>query len=69
MAIRERYYDGKHCPNCGSEDIEGAFIEIVEGAPGVQQAEQHVECLECDATWYDYYLLAGYDQLEVQEEG
>ena len=47
--------DGRCCPFCGSESIEGGSVEITDSG-----AEQDVTCLECDREWQDYYKLEGY---------
>lgn len=46
---------GSRCPFCGSEDIEGAHMEVEEGG-----ATQEVSCLKCHMAWLDCYALTGY---------
>ena len=43
---------GVCCPACGSDEIEGGFVEIDSG-----HAWQPVGCNECDAEWNDIYNL------------
>lgn len=47
------------CPVCGSTNIEGDGAEFYSG--GIQQ---RVACLECGASWYDDYVLKGYDNIK-----
>lgn len=50
---------GLYCPVCRSDQIEGSDISFDGG-----YMDQFMCCLACDATWYDYYKLAGYTALE-----
>lgn len=50
---------GGVCPACGSNQIEGDSTEI-DGA----SATQEVSCLDCSASWKDFYKLAGYLDLD-----
>ncbi len=49
---------GCRCPFCGSEDIVGEGVEI--DAAG---ATQEVSCSDCDKTWYDNYVLTGFQEI------
>lgn len=40
------------CPYCGSEDIEGAYVNINSG-----HAHQEVTCNSCNASWEDIYKM------------
>ena len=48
-----------HCPNCGSEQIEGGSIDV-EG----ENAYQQVSCNDCDQQWNDIYQLVGVEGVE-----
>jgi len=56
-------YDGAHCPNCNSEDIESDGV-FSEGDLAICFA--NVECHSCGATWRELFALDGFDGLEVQ---
>jgi len=43
---------GVICPYCGSEDIEGGFINI-----NIGEAFQEITCHSCDKRWTDIYKL------------
>ena len=47
------------CPHCGSDQIEGASINI-EG----NKAYQDISCLDCEKEWTDVYTLTGYGPRE-----
>ena len=47
------------CPNCGSHNIEGQSVEIIDDT-----AIQEVVCLDCEAVWEDIYKLTGYELTE-----
>jgi transposase-like protein len=49
---------GANCPVCGSNYIEGNFVETGGGV-----ARQGMICLDCGATWVDQYALTGYTGL------
>ncbi len=42
------------CPQCGSEDISGGSIEVIDG-----HAYQDIGCFKCHASWTDEYTLHG----------
>jgi len=44
-----------HCPYCGSDEIEGRFVEV-DGA----SARQEVGCGMCERKYVDVYRLVGY---------
>jgi transposase-like protein len=46
---------GVSCPFCGSHDIEGGFVEIVDGG-----AYQELSCHACGKGWNDEYELVGF---------
>lgn len=49
------YLKASHkCPYCGSEDLEGGFVEI-----DFVGANQVMRCHSCQAKWYDVYTLTG----------
>ena len=53
--------DGKLCPNCGSEFIEGdGPMEMTTG-----RVYQKIRCNDCRATWDADYVLRGCSNLEV----
>jgi formate dehydrogenase maturation protein FdhE len=54
---------GGHCPNCGSEWIEGKEINIEAGT-----ATQKVHCSACGEEWYDVYNLVGIQQIEKGDD-
>lgn len=43
---------GARCPFCGSEDVEGGFVEI-----DCRRAYQKVRCNACNQAWHDGYTL------------
>ena len=43
---------GMQCPVCGSDQIEGGFVETGEG-----RASQEIRCLACHECWTDIYRL------------
>jgi ribosomal protein S27E len=49
---------GVKCPYCGTDDIQGGFIETI-----WESAHQEVKCLACDKQWMDVYTLS-----EINEE-
>lgn len=51
---------GGQCPNCHGDEITGHSI-VIEGG----SASQEVTCDVCGAGWDDIYVLAGYDNLEL----
>lgn len=55
---------GSHCPNCGSENIEGGSNSDTDG----DWCSKDVRCLDCKATWDDIFTLSGYDNLQVPKE-
>lgn len=60
-----KYLKASHaCPNCGSENIEGGFVEISEGG-----ATQDVHCNDCNKRWFDIYQLVDVDQYPDESEG
>lgn len=58
---KERYiqHGGVSCPFCGSEDIEGGFVETSEG-----YAFQPITCKEegCGKKWKDIYILSDLEE-------
>lgn len=51
---------GVRCPNCGSSDIEGSNVDIIEGG-----AFQSISCTVCYARWTDCYTLTSFSEMEV----
>jgi len=49
---------GLHCPQCGSEQIEGGSFES-SGGSGTQE----IGCLKCGAEWYDIFELVNITQI------
>uniref|UniRef100_A0A6M3M5T5 Uncharacterized protein n=1 Tax=viral metagenome TaxID=1070528 RepID=A0A6M3M5T5_9ZZZZ len=49
---------GTSCPYCGSQEIQGGFIEVDAGS-----AWQSIDCLECGKGWKDIYRL-----VDIEEE-
>lgn len=45
-----------HCPYCNSTQIEAGDLEVNEKNP--REVFQHVECLKCNETWKDVFVLA-----------
>jgi Zn ribbon nucleic-acid-binding protein len=62
-AARKVYYDGAHCPNCGSGDI--SAINRPDPCDTVDAMFQHIQCLDCGANWTDEFRLVGFDDLIV----
>jgi formate dehydrogenase maturation protein FdhE len=54
MIDKESYIESKGlaCPFCGSESIQGGFIEIQ-----AAEAYQEMGCRECERNWHDVYRL------------
>lgn len=48
--------DPGRCPRCGSQDIEGGRVEIIE-----RLAVQGVRCLDCGEEWDESYRLEARD--------
>jgi hypothetical protein len=48
------------CPVCQGGTLSGEPIEI-DG----RHAWQDVYCQDCEATWQDWYVLQGYDNLDT----
>jgi hypothetical protein len=46
---------GSRCPNCLSNDVEGADVEVDNG-----RVYQDCFCLACNAKWVGVYKLTGY---------
>lgn len=57
MAKKDR--NGR-CPVCGSELIEGGFVEI-----SGTEAVQAVSCTECGAAWEEAYAFSGRRNIEA----
>jgi len=57
MMTDEEYVaiEGRKCPRCGDEQIEGGSVEIEAGC-----AYQEMWCNSCLAKWWDEYHLHGY---------
>ena len=51
---------GVGCLFCGSDNIEGGFIEI-----DVGRALQKIGCNECSAEWQDVYKLVDVDNIQI----
>jgi transcription elongation factor Elf1 len=51
---------GCFCPICNSGDVSGSNIQIDGGI-----AWQEIDCGNCNASWRDYYKLAGYENLQT----
>jgi len=54
---------GVPCPLCGSDDIEPTDSVQV----GTGCAWQDINCITCQATWQDVYVLDGYTNLRDAE--
>lgn len=52
------------CPFCGSDNIEGAGVDVQKGG-----AQQEVTCQDCNASWYDDYVLTGYTVINGPQPG
>jgi hypothetical protein len=57
---------GNFCPQCGSTDFEGHFIETGAGDDG-GEAHQKIYCNNCPAQWYDIYTLTGYKMIKEND--
>lgn len=51
------------CPFCGSDNVEGAGVDVHEGG-----CTQEVVCQRCYACWYDEYKLTGYTTVSHPEK-
>lgn len=58
MMTKEEYVSGKGllCPFCGSESIQGGFIQVEAGV-----ALQEMGCARCENRWQDIYRLVGFE--------
>ena len=58
---RKQYLEknGVDCPFCGSDEIEGGFVDIECGS-----AYQPVRCLRCEKRWNDVYALQDVEEVE-----
>lgn len=54
--------DQSGCPSCGSDEIEGGFVQVDAGS-----TRQKMFCNNCDTEWTEYYILASI-QIEKKEE-
>lgn len=54
----KNYVDSKgvRCPYCGSDELEGQFVETNAGT-----AQQDMHCIDCEESWTDTYTLNGAD--------
>ena len=59
MTNEEYVKSDRRCPFCGSDQIEGGFVEI-----DSHGAHQTVGCIECHKSWIDEYVLVGYTEME-----
>lgn len=50
---------GASCPFCGSDDIDGNFVEVE-----ADKAYQNVMCLDCSKSWTDVYVLDLYELIK-----
>jgi len=57
-------YDGVHCPECGSENIEAGKSE----AHGADEMFMNVRCTDCDCEWTEAYRLYGIGEV-LNEKG
>ena len=64
MIDKARYITTKGlvCPYCGSESIEGGFIEVIAG-----EAFQNMNCCQCRSKWQDIYHLVDVAPLGKEE--
>ena len=46
--------DSVSCPVCGSAEVTGGFVEVLDNA-----AWQSVDCDDCGSSWEDVYTLSG----------
>lgn len=53
---------GGECPDCGSGDIVGGFIDIEAGT-----ATQRVNCNDCGQEWVDSYKLTKMDRVHTED--
>lgn len=54
---------GYKCPVCESQNLTThGNVECGDGG-----ATDSIECLSCNATWTDVYVLTGYSKLEVPD--
>ena len=53
-------YNGDFCPNCGSEQITGDYIEPYDA----HEAIRRIFCDDCDATWDEILTVSGFQDLE-----
>ena len=50
--IQKHFEHPTHCPYCGSSDIDGDSIEVLD-----RVAEQRMRCTSCGRPWWDRYHL------------
>jgi uncharacterized Zn finger protein len=51
--------DNSKCPVCGSEHLEGGFVEICG-----MEAVQTVSCTACGACWDEIYTFIRWENIE-----
>lgn len=62
---KNKYLKRSHqCLNCGSDDIEGDFVEVDGGG-----ASQDITCLKCYSSWTDVYILTDVENIRIRNEG
>lgn len=59
----DKHDNNSTCPNCGSHDCEGDFVEIYTNG-----AVQGCRCLVCSASWDDHYVFDHVANLEKADE-
>ena len=58
---KEKYLGSLNsCPACGSDEIEWGDFDTTSST----QVCQKVQCLVCDAAWFDIYNLVGVEKLK-----
>lgn len=64
LSHEKEYIDagGGFCPNCRSDQIEGDSADF-DG----RHCTQRMRCLDCDAVWFDVYVLSSVSSLSPPE--
>ena len=61
--IDEKDYDGSHCPNCNSSNLNGDGIELQDNS-----AYRNCDCEDCGAYWTEDFKIVGYSELMIPDK-
>ena len=55
--------EGEKCPSCGDESSQMGMAPT-----DANKIHERIKCMTCGATWWEVYILARYEELEVNGE-